>query len=68
MTTFTHHHRSYRINWQPLTEQYAGIIISPYQWKRRLDGRASDWYYGWDCASACIWDLSAVRPSASVSA
>lgn len=53
----------YRPNWTPLTEQHAGIIIAPYQWGRRLmhPGSVSDWYYGWDVASACIWDLSVVR-------
>jgi hypothetical protein len=37
---------------------YAGIIIAPYQWERRLDRL---WYYGWDCASGVIWDLSAIE-------
>jgi hypothetical protein len=24
--------------------------------------RETFWYYSWDCASACIWNLSAVEP------
>lgn len=39
------------------TREYAGIIITPYQWARRLE---LSWYYNWDCASGCIWDVSAI--------
>lgn len=42
---------------------WAGIIIAPYQWSCRY---GMDWYYGWDCASGCIWDLSAIRTIAPV--
>lgn len=52
------------INWKPIVEKYAGIVIAPYQWGRRLDGGAM-WYYGWDCASGCAWDASAFRLGAS---
>jgi len=41
--------------WAPMVERYAGIVIAPYQWERRYDYH---WYYGWDCASGCIWDPS----------
>jgi hypothetical protein len=51
----------YRINWEPLTTKWAGIMIAPYQWQRRLDGAASEWYYGWDVASACIWNLDVLK-------
>lgn len=47
------------IDWERLAEEYQGIIIAPYIWERRLDGIAK-WYYGWDCASGCIWDAAAV--------
>ena len=50
----------YRINWEPLSERFAGIAIAPYQWQRRLDGETT-WYYTWDAASACIWDLSVIK-------
>lgn len=59
---------AYRIDWTPVIDSYAGIIIAPYQWERRLGGDASDWYYPWDCASACIWDLSTLSLKAAVSA
>lgn len=47
------------IAWDHLSHCYQGIIIAPYQWECRLDDRVG-WYYGWDCASGCIWDASAV--------
>jgi hypothetical protein len=54
------------IDWPRLAEEYQGILIAPYQWSRRLLAGCT-WYYGWDCASGCIWDLTAVasvRPRA----
>lgn len=48
------------IRWPEVARQFAGIVIAPYMWEHRLNGRASDWYYPWDCASGCIWDLSTV--------
>lgn len=33
---------------------------APYQWRRRNE-RGFSWYYGWDCASGCIWRASAIR-------
>lgn len=48
------------INWNRVADEYKGIIIAPYIWERRLEGDASSWYYGWDCASGCIWDTSAI--------
>lgn len=47
-------------SWVKVIELYQGIIISPYQWSLRLDNRVN-WYYGWDCASGCIWDISAIE-------
>ena len=46
------------INWRAVAGDYAGLIITPYQWSRRLEPYS--WYYGWDCASGCIWDPSAI--------
>jgi hypothetical protein len=46
------------IDWWQVTDLYAGIEICPYLWERRLEGGL--WYYGWDCASGCVWDASAV--------
>lgn len=48
------------IDWISVANKYQGILIAPYIWQRRLEGKASRWYYGWDCASGCIWDASAV--------
>ena len=46
------------INWKEIQEQeYNGIEICPYNYERRMK---SDWYYGWDVASGCIWNLSGV--------
>jgi hypothetical protein len=40
-------------------EGYDGIEIAPYQWRYRLrDGFM--WYYGWDCASGCVWNASKI--------
>lgn len=27
-----------------------------------LDMRLPHWVYGWDCASACVWDLGCIKP------
>lgn len=47
------------IDWRAVAETCQGIIIAPYQWGRRLEGRAG-WYYSWDVASGCVWDASAI--------
>lgn len=41
-----------RIDWVRVANMYDGILISPYQPTQRFD---LSWYYGWDCASGCIW-------------
>ena len=46
-----------KIDWKSVSQSYQGLIIAPYQWKCRLD---LDWYYGWDCQSGVIWDISAM--------
>jgi hypothetical protein len=58
-----HHQISYRtpsIDWRQVAKTYAGIIISPYCWERRMSDH-TQWYYGWDCASGCIWHPMAIR-------
>lgn len=42
------------IRWKELAEVYDGVIIAPYSWLHRL-AQHTRWYYGWDCASGCIW-------------
>lgn len=49
----------YRIDWPRIAREYQGIIIAPYIWSRRLSLH-THWYYGWDCASGCIWDATAI--------
>jgi hypothetical protein len=48
------------INWAKVAEAYKGIIITPYLWEFRLNFDYM-WYYGWDCAGGCIWDLTCVK-------
>lgn len=47
------------IDWRAVAAQWDGIEIAPYLWPARLDP-ATSWYYGWDCASGCIWRAAAV--------
>jgi hypothetical protein len=47
------------IRWREVAQAYDGIEIAPYQWTRRLNGHI--WYYGWDCASGCIWRPKGAR-------
>ena len=47
------------IDWAFVAERYDGILIAPYIWQRRLE---YSWYYGWDCASACIWNPGVLTP------
>jgi hypothetical protein len=55
---FTYLYKSiFNINWPKLSQEYSGIIIAPYQYSRRF----LIWYYGWDCASGCIWNLDCIE-------
>jgi hypothetical protein len=56
---------SHWIDWPRIAQQYKGVIISPYCWGSRLEVA---WYYGWDCASGCIWDASAIASVAEIPA
>lgn len=48
------------IDWSKVNTFYRGIIIAPYIWTARLDPECF-WYYGYDCACACVWSLSAIE-------
>lgn len=48
------------VGWHAVAKEYQGILITPYCWARRLT-RHTRWYYGWDCASGCIWDAKAIE-------
>lgn len=50
---------TYQIDWYKVKSKYQGIIIAPYQWDCRLS-LESNWYYSWDCASGCLWDLKCI--------
>ena len=45
------------VDWNRVSQTYNGIEINPYQWSLRLELL---WYYGWDVASGCIWNLEKV--------
>ena len=60
MRAYPRHLWSKQPSWARVAETYDGIIIAPYQWGRRLDSVVR-WYYGWDCASGCIWDMSVIE-------
>lgn len=48
------------VDWARVAAKYDGIIIAPYIWSKRLDFDCT-WYYGWDCASGCIWNSDAIE-------
>ena len=50
-------YRDRQPDWDKMKDDYDGIVISPYLWSQRLDAM---WYYGWDCASGCIWNLKSI--------
>jgi hypothetical protein len=53
-------HTFMSIDWDKVAKAYKGIIITPYLWDFRLKFDYI-WYYGWDCAGGCIWDLTCVK-------
>lgn len=56
-TWHTHRDTAYFMDWPTIAEKFAGIEIAPYLYQRRLEAL---WYYGWDCASGCIWDKDVI--------
>jgi hypothetical protein len=52
------HCTGYLVDWPRVAKEYDGIEISPYQWEFRHEML---WYYGWDVASGCIWNLHHVK-------
>lgn len=47
------------IDWPKVESHYYGLVIAPYCWSRRMTDHTF-WYYGWDCASGCLWNPAAV--------
>jgi len=60
VTSFNSEITGFHINWPEVAKLHSGIEINPYQWSLRLDLKTS-WYYGWDCASGCIWNKKAIK-------
>lgn len=50
----------YQIKWQQVQKLWDGIIIAPYQWECRMASETT-WYYPWDCASGCVWNMDAIE-------
>lgn len=50
------------IDFRAVKKKYGGLLITPYRndFRLRLDC-GNIWYYGWDCASGCVWDLASIR-------
>lgn len=51
---------TFNIKWDIVARKYQGIIIAPYQ-EKALEIPELRWYYGWDCASGCIWNKFAIK-------
>lgn len=47
-----------QIDWIKLSSEFSGLEIPNYLWEKRLN---SMWYYGWDCASGCVWDEDGIK-------
>lgn len=54
----TYYNHIHWIDWEVVIRKYDGVIITPYQRDVRL---TESWYYGWDCASGVIWNLTAIE-------
>ena len=66
ITAFSHGYRTKQygitqIDWEGVTKNYSGIEINPYDCYDLRFHLDFMWYYGWDCASGCIWDLSVIE-------
>jgi len=49
----------FSIDWSRIEFKYDGIEINPYIDQARMDDEFL-WYYSWDVASGCIWNLEKV--------
>jgi|SRR2546429_8467274 len=47
------------IQWDAVAQDHQGLVIAPYLGMSWSEHDLS-WYYGWDCASGCLWDAAAV--------
>lgn len=46
------------INWIEVAKDYQGLYIETFSHKYKI---LYNWIWGWDCISACIWDLSCIK-------
>lgn len=46
----------FSMDWPRIEFKYDGIEINPYIYQARMDQKTL-WYYSWDVASGCIWNL-----------
>lgn len=49
----------YHLDWPQIAKLYNGILITPYICSTRLTP-TTFWYYGWDVACGCIWNIDSV--------
>lgn len=50
----------FSVDWPRIGLKYDGIEINPYIDQARIDDKTI-WYYTWDVASGCIWNLDKVK-------
>ena len=58
-----HAHDAYSkivLDWRKVERDFAGIEIAPYQYALRFDHKVF-WYYPWDVASGCLWDVDVIK-------
>lgn len=49
------------IDWKRVAQDWAGIEITPWQGRLYMDSAKLSWYGGWDIASGCVWETSAIK-------
>lgn len=49
------------IDWARVAAEYDGIVMTRLFTDRRTDPRLMPWFFTWDAASACIWNMAAIR-------
>lgn len=49
----------FKINWKQVAKDYGGIEICPYRQEKEFNS----WYFSWDVASGCIWNINAIVKS-----
>ena len=49
--------------WNYVALHYPGVVVPAYarHWEATTGSGNHSWWYGWDCSSACIWDMSVIE-------